>query len=130
MPQGVAQALVLGSFPFREQDKIVFLLTLQRGIIKAVAPGAGKAKNRFGSLLELFSEGEFHYYWNEEKEMVTLSKGEIQRSFFPLVSRPEALFHFSLMAETVLKFLPPSSATAVSTSCCWPSSKGAKRDWR
>ncbi len=106
MPLASTQALVLGSFPINEHDKLTQLLTIDRGILKAVAPGALKSNNRFGSLLELFTEGNFIYYWNEEKEMVTISKGDILTSFFNLVSKPENIFHFYLMAEMILKVIP------------------------
>ncbi len=108
MPQASTLALVLSSSPLHEQDKLVTLLTAERGLMKAVAPGAAKIKNRFGSLLELFSEGEFHYYWHEDKELVILSKGEIKKSFFTMVSAAENVFYFYLMAEVVLKFIPPN----------------------
>ena len=110
MPQASTLALVLSSTPLNEQDKLVSLLTAERGLLKAVAPGAAKMKNRFGSLLELFTAGEFHYYWHEDKELATLSKGEIKKSFFPVVSAAENVFYFYLMAEIVLKFIPPESA--------------------
>jgi DNA repair protein RecO len=106
MPLDSTRALVLGSFALNEQDKITQLLTDDRGILKAVAPGALKSTNRFGSLLEIFTEGHFIYYWNEEREMITISKGEILTSFFNLISRPENIFHFYLMAEVILKIIP------------------------
>jgi DNA repair protein RecO len=62
--------------------------------------------NRFGSLLELFTVGDFFYYWHEEKELATLSKGEIKQSFFAVVSAAENIFYFFLIAEIVLKFIP------------------------
>jgi len=108
MPQSSTLALVLSSSPLNEQDKLVTLLTADHGLLKAVAPGAAKLKNRFGSLLELFSEGEFQYYWREDKELVTLSKGEVKKSFFPVVSAAENVFYFYLMAEIVLKFIQPN----------------------
>ncbi len=100
-------AMVLAASPLNEQDKLVTLLTADQGLLKAVAPGAAKMKNRFGSLLELFTEGEFHYYWREDRELVTLGKGEIRKSFFPVVSAAENVFYFYLMAEITLKFMQP-----------------------
>lgn len=108
MPQATTLALVLSGSPLNEQDKLVTLLTADRGLLKGVAPGAAKLKNRFGSLLELFCEGEFQYYWHENRELVTLSKGEIKKSFFPVVSAPENVFYFYLIAEIVLKFIQPN----------------------
>lgn len=108
MPQASTLAMVLSSSPLNEQDKLVTLLTSGRGLLKAVAPGAAKLKNRFGSVLELFTEGEFQYYWHEDRELVTLGKGEIRKSHFPVVSAAENVFSFYLMAEVVLKFIPPN----------------------
>ena len=48
MPQASTRALVLSATPLNEQDKLVWLLTSNRGMLKAVAPGAAKLKNRFG----------------------------------------------------------------------------------
>ncbi len=106
MPQASTSALVLSTSPLNEQDKLVCLLTANHGLLKAVAPGAAKMKNRFGSLLELFTAGDFFYYWHEEKELATLSKGEIRQSFFAVVSAAENVFYFYLIAEIVLKFIP------------------------
>jgi len=105
MPQAQVSALVLSSMPLNEQDKLVCLLTAKRGMLKAVAPGAAKMKNRFGSLLELFTAGDFYIYWNEEKELATLAKGEIKESFFDVVSSADNIFYFYLIAEIVLKFV-------------------------
>jgi DNA repair protein RecO (recombination protein O) len=106
MPLSSTKGLVLGSSLINEQDKLVFVLTLDRGIIRAIAPGAARARNRFGSLFELFTAGDFQYYWNEEKERITLTQGEIVWSFFPVVSRPENIFYFYLVSEIVLKLVP------------------------
>jgi DNA repair protein RecO (recombination protein O) len=107
MPQASTLALVLSSSPLNEQDKLVTLLTPGSGLLRAVAPGAAKIRNRFGSMLELFTEGEFHYYRREDRELATLAKGEIKKSFFPVVSAAENVFYFCLLAEIVLKTMQP-----------------------
>jgi DNA repair protein RecO len=106
MPYASTKAFVLGVMPLKEQDKLVHLMTADRGILKAMAPGSLKAKNRFGSLFELFTEGDYVYYWREEKELITISKGEIVNSYFNIVSQPENIFYFYLIAEIILKFVP------------------------
>lgn len=106
MPIDATRAFVLGTLPFNEQDKLVHLLTNDRGILKAIAPGALKNKNRFGSLLELFTEVEFQYYWKEEKELITLSKADLVKSYFHMVSDPGNIFYFYLLAEILLRFVP------------------------
>lgn len=106
MPIDATRAFILGTLPFSEQDKLVHILTINKGILKAIAPGALKNKNRFGSLLELFSEVEFQYYWQEEKELITLSKGDLVKSYFHIVSDPANIFYFYFMAEILLRFVP------------------------
>lgn len=106
MPNASTRAFVLGTAPLSEQDKLVHLLTENRGILKAIAPGALKNQNRFGSMLELFTEGEFQYYWKEDKDMVTLTKGDIAKSHFNTVSDPQNIFYFYLVSEIILRFVP------------------------
>ena len=107
MPQGQCHAFILGSSILNEQDKLVHLFTLERGNVKAVAPGACKSRNRFGSILELLTEGSFVFYWNQEKELITLQKGDIIHSHFNTVSSPGNIFYFYLVAEILLKLIPP-----------------------
>lgn len=104
MPIDRIRALTLGTAPIGEQDREVFLLTERGELRKAVAPGAMKSKNRFGSLLELFSFSEFVYYWREDRITWTLSKGDLLTSRFSIFSRPENLFHGVFMAEALWQF--------------------------
>jgi DNA repair protein RecO (recombination protein O) len=106
MPISSTRALVLGNSPLGEQDRLIHLLTENRGILRAIAPGSLKVKNRFGSLFELFTEGEFHYYWKETKDMITVSKGEIITSYFKTVADAKNIFYFYLIADICLKFIP------------------------
>jgi DNA repair protein RecO (recombination protein O) len=106
MPQKQTKAIVLGSSPLREQDKLVVLLTEENGIVSAVAPGASKYKNRFGSVFELFTEGDFIYYEKETKELVTISRGDIITSNFFTVADSRVIFYFYLIAEVIRRFLP------------------------
>ncbi len=106
MPYLDTNAFVLGSTRFKEQDKLVYLLTLDKGIIKAIAPGALKARNRFGSVFELFTEGDFTCYSREGRDLVTVSRGEIITSYFNIVSDPSNIFYFYLIAEIITRFVP------------------------
>jgi DNA repair protein RecO (recombination protein O) len=106
MPIASTRAFVLGSSNLKEQDRLIHLLSADRGILRAIAPGSLKFKNRFGSLFELLTEGEFHYYWQENREMITISKGEILHSYFNLVSHPDNIFYFYLLADVFFKFIP------------------------
>ena len=54
------------------------------------------------------TEGDFFYYWKENKELITISKGEIINSHFNLVSDSSNIFYFYLISEILLKFVPAS----------------------
>lgn len=106
MPQASTRALVLDQIPFKEQDRMVHLLTENRGILKAIAPGSMRSKNRFGSLFELFTDGNFFYYWKENREIITITKGDIITSYFQTVSDSKNVFYFYFVAEIIRKFVP------------------------
>ena len=105
MPIASTRALVLGTAPLAEQDREVFLMTHTGELHRAIAPGALKSRNRFGSLLELFSFSEFIYYWREDRSGWTLSKGDLLVSRFRQFSLPENLFHGVFMAEVLWRSL-------------------------
>jgi len=106
MPLQSAKAMVIGTTVFNERDRIVHLLTSEDGIKKVVAKESSRGKSRFGSLLELFTEGEFLFYAKENRDLATLSKGDIVWSSFETVSAPDRVFYFYLMAEVLMKFVP------------------------
>ena len=49
------EALVLRTYNLAEADKIVVCLTRENGVIRGVAKGCRKLKNRFGAALEPFT---------------------------------------------------------------------------
>ncbi len=106
MPQAAVEGLILGTVAVGEQDKLVQLLAREHGLMRGIAPGALKAGNRFGSMLEPFSLVNFQYHWVQERELVTLSRGDLVRSFFPLVSKADSIFVFGLIAEALTRFVP------------------------
>lgn len=55
MSDGTLSALVLGSIDLGEADRLVFLLTRERGRITARARGARKSRKRYGGRLERYS---------------------------------------------------------------------------
>lgn len=105
MPLDSARAFSLGASPLNEQDKLVYLLTEKKGILRGVAPGSLKGKNRFGPVFELFTEGEYFFYRKEDRDLVTISKGDIIKSYFETVSDPSNVFYFYFISEIITKFV-------------------------
>ncbi|HDP94028.1 MAG TPA: DNA repair protein RecO [Candidatus Aminicenantes bacterium] len=110
MPQARTRAFVLGQWRSGEQDKRVHLFSREHGRMQALAPGACRMKNRFGAALELFTEADFLFYYKQDLSHVTLSRVDPVCSRFELVSQPRWIFYFSLMSETLVRFLPPVQA--------------------
>jgi len=106
MPTDRAEAIVLRTSALGEQDKLVSLLTRDKGVIRGVAKGARKFGNRFGSSLEPASHITVHFYEKERRELVTISGCDLVQSFFEICSDPSTSFTLAYFAELVEEFLP------------------------
>ncbi|QQS41942.1 MAG: DNA repair protein RecO [Acidobacteriota bacterium] len=101
------EGLVVRTYPLGDADKIVVLLTRDDGLVRGVAKGAKRLKSRFGSGLEPFTVVRVSYFRKEERELVTISQIELERSYFSIASDPVFLQHFSYAAELLQSFAPP-----------------------
>jgi DNA repair protein RecO (recombination protein O) len=106
MPVDRAEAIILRTSALGEQDKLVGLLTRDKGVLRGVAKGARKFGNRFGSALEPMSLVHVHYYEKERRDLVTVSGCDLVESFFDVRSEPAAAFTLDYFAELVEEFLP------------------------
>jgi len=84
------QGIVLRGYPFGEADKVVVLLSPNRGKIRAVAKGVRKTKSRFGGRLEPFTQVDVLLY--EGRNLDTITQ----------VSVVEAFSHIRLDLDRVL----------------------------
>lgn len=101
------EALVLRTYNLAEADKIVVLLTHDNGLVRAVAQGCRRLKNRFGAALEPFTLLRITYYQKENKDLGSLRQVEIVKSHFHLSSDAETLTGLAYMADLVIEFSPP-----------------------
>lgn len=104
------EALVLRTYNLAEADKIVVCLSRSAGLIRGVAKGCRKLKNRFGASLEPFTLINLTYYEKENKELVSFSNTEILRSRFNLSGNASILTGFSYMGDLLIDFSPPHQA--------------------
>jgi DNA repair protein RecO (recombination protein O) len=65
------QGIVLRSFPFGEADKVVVLLSPNKGKLRTVAKGVRKTKSRFGGRLEPFSHVDLVLYEGRNLDTIT-----------------------------------------------------------
>jgi DNA repair protein RecO (recombination protein O) len=104
------EALVLRTYNLAEADKIVVCLSRSAGLIRGVAKGCRKLKNRFGAALEPFTLINLTYYEKEHRELVSFRQAEILKSRFNLSSNASVLTGFSYMGDLLIDFSPPHQA--------------------
>ena len=104
------EALVLRTYNLAEADKIVVCLSRSAGLIRGVAKGCRKLKNRFGASLEPFTLINLTYFEKENQELVSFSNTEILRSRFNLSGNASILTGFSYMGDLLIDFSPPHQA--------------------
>ena len=104
------EALILRTYNLAEADKIVVCLSRSAGLIRGVAKGCRKLKNRFGASLEPFTLINLTYYEKEHQELVSFRQAEILKSRFKLSSNASILTGFSYMGDLLIDFSPPHQA--------------------
>lgn len=75
------EAVVLKSIKYRETSKIVTFYTRQLGKLSAIAKGARRSKNKFGSSLEPMSHVALIVYRKDGREIQTVSECELKGGF-------------------------------------------------
>lgn len=101
------EAIILRTYKLAEADKIAICLTREAGIVRGVARGARRLKSRFGASLEPFTLVALSYFEKEGRELVSLGRAEILRSYFSLAREPEAVATLEYMSELAIEFAPP-----------------------
>ncbi len=104
------EALILRSYNLAEADKIVVCLSRSAGLIRGVAKGCRKLRNRFGAALEPFTLVNLTYYEKEHQELVSFRQVEILKSRFNLSSNASLLTGFAYMGDLLIDFSPPHQA--------------------
>ena len=93
-----------------EYNKLVFLFTRPRGRVKAIAYGARKIKNRFGSSLEPFTHGYAHLLEKKGRNYISLDQMDIILSSFTLYEDYIIAAHLYYYAELLDLALPEEQA--------------------
>lgn len=101
------EALVLRTYNLAEADKIVVCLTRSHGLVRGVAKGSRRLKNRFGAALEPFTIINLSYFQKENQELASFGQTEILSSHFNLSSDAETYAAMCYMSELVIDFSPP-----------------------
>jgi DNA repair protein RecO (recombination protein O) len=93
------QGIVLRSYPFGEADRVVVLLSPNKGKVRAVAKGVRKTKSRFGGRLEPFSHVDLVLY--EGRNLDTITQVEVIEAFPRLRRDLDKMFAAGAMVEVL-----------------------------
>lgn len=113
MPLIETEAIVLNSLKLGEADKLVTFYSDKLGKIKAVAKGARKLKNKYGSSLEPFTYGRLVIYDKNARFLYRLFQSDIIESFQKIRSDYDKILftsHFSICVESLTPEGDPSSS--------------------
>jgi len=104
------EALILRTYNLAEADKIVVSLTKSAGLVRGVAKGSRKLRNRFGASLEPFTHVHLSYYEKENRELVSIRNTEILKSHFNLSCDPVVVTGLAYLGDLLIEFSPPHQA--------------------
>ena len=81
MGLGRSAAVVIGSFPLGESDRVVSFFSRDFGRLRGVARAARRLKSRFGGSLELFTLGQLVFFDTGRSELVRIDHFDVTHPF-------------------------------------------------
>jgi len=113
MPSYRAEAIVLRTHKLGEADRIITLLTRERGKVRAVAKGVRRTKSKFGARLEPFSRVDLLVF--EGKSLDIITQAESLNAFGQDLALDYSLWTAGqTMLETADRLTPEDSISAES----------------
>jgi DNA repair protein RecO (recombination protein O) len=103
MGLGRSAAVVIGSFPLGESDRVVTFYSRDFGKIRGVARASRRMKSRFAGALELFTLGELIFFDTGRSELVQIDHFDIVRPFDRVRENLESLGQASWIVECVTR---------------------------
>jgi len=101
----VTDAIVLHAFDYLESSRILKLATREAGVRSVLARGARRSRRRFGSGLDLYTQGTAELQVKNGRELDTLSTFDVSRSRPKLGSSLARFAGASAIAELSLRFV-------------------------
>ena len=103
MGLGKTPAVVIGSVPLAESDRIVTFFSRDFGKVRGVARAARRMRSRFGSALELLTLGDLVFFDGGRSDLVQIDHFDIVRPFERVRSDLERLGQAAWMVECVTR---------------------------
>lgn len=99
-----AEAILLDLFDLHDQDRIVTLLTRERGKVRGVARAARRKYSRFSGQLQPLAKANVVWFERSGQDLVRLSSVELIRTADGLVRELEGILLAGYLAEHMLEF--------------------------
>ena len=96
-------AVVIGSFPLGESDRVVTFYSRELGKVRGVAKAARRMKSRFSGALELFTQGELVLFDTGRSDLVRIDHFDVGHPFQRIRGDLERLGQASWMVECVTR---------------------------
>ncbi|MCE2439903.1 MAG: DNA repair protein RecO [Candidatus Latescibacteria bacterium] len=100
------EGLVLRGYRMSESSKVVVIYTRNAGKVRVVARGARRPRSKFGASVEPITWGAYVYYSRENRELQTLSEGEILYAFEGLKRFYRRLAYASAVCDLLDRLTP------------------------
>lgn len=106
-----AEALILDVFDLHDQDRIVTLLTRERGKVRGVARASRRKHSRFAGQLQPLAKVKAVWFERAGADLVRLSSVELIRTADRLMRELEGILLGSYLAEHMLEFAQENEAS-------------------
>jgi DNA repair protein RecO (recombination protein O) len=103
MGLGRSAAVVIGSFPLGESDRVVTFFSRDVGRVRGVARAARRMRSRFGGSLELFTLGELVFFDTGRSDLVRVDHFDVTHPFAALRERLDTLGEAAWVVEIVAR---------------------------
>lgn len=103
MGLGRSAAVVIGSFPLGESDRVVTFFSRDFGRVRGVARAARRIRSRFGGSLELFTLGQLVFFETGHSDLVRVDHFDVTRPFTALRENLARLGEAAWVAEIVAR---------------------------
>jgi DNA repair protein RecO (recombination protein O) len=100
---GRSAAVVIGSFPLGESDRVVTFFSRDVGRVRGVARAARRMRSRFGGSLELFTLGELVFFDTGRSDLVRIDHFDVTHPFAALRERLDTLGEAAWVVEIVAR---------------------------
>jgi len=101
MALGKSHAVVIGSFPIGESDRVVTFYSREYGKVRGVAKASRRPRSRFAGALELFTLGELVFFDTGRSDLLRVDHFDVLRPLARLRDDLTRLGHASWIIECV-----------------------------